>query len=277
MALTVVVVGVGLIGGSFALAVRQAGLAHRVLGVSSPETLEKAQKLGVIDEGLPLEEAVPQADLVFLSATIHSIIETIPRLGALVKPYCLVTDAGSTKRAIMQAAKSVPGMQFVGGHPMAGKELSGVEQAEASLFEGRPWVLTPARDKDTERVAELQKIVETIGARSIVMPAGEHDAAVARTSHLPQLLSTALAASLAGHFGKEAPVLAGPGLVDTTRLALSPYAIWKDILETNRDEITHAMSAFLEQWKEQYARLADDVDLRDQFGKAADFSRRLRE
>jgi prephenate dehydrogenase len=277
MAFTVVVVGVGLIGGSFALAVRRAGLADRVLGVSSPATLEKARNLGVIDEGLLLEEAVPQADLVLLSATIHSIIETIPRLSGLVKQHALVTDAGSTKRAIMHAAEAAPGLPFIGGHPMAGKELSGVEQAEASLFEGRPWVLTPPRDTDEQGVTKLQTIVEAIGARPLVMPAEEHDAVVARTSHLPQLLSTALAASLDGHFGNESPVLAGPGLIDATRLALSPYSVWKDILDTNRDEITQAMSDFLEQWKEQHARLADNVDLRDQFGKATGFARRLRQ
>lgn len=277
MAFTVAVVGVGLIGGSFALAMRQAGLADRILGVSSPATLEKAKNLGIIDKGLALEEAVPQADLVFLSATIRAIIETIPQLGSLVKAGALVTDAGSTKRSIIAAARTVDGLSFVGGHPMAGKEQSGVEQADAALFQGRPWVLTPAREADRQRIPELQSMLEALGARPIVMSAAEHDAVVARTSHLPQLLSTGLAASLSGHFRQEAPLPAGPGLLDATRLAQSPYAVWKDILETNRDEISRAMSDFLDEWKEQYTRLADDVDLRDQFERAAAFARRLRE
>lgn len=138
MAITVAVVGVGLIGGSFALAVRQAGIANRVIGVSSPATISKAQSLGIVDAGLPLEDAIPQADLVFLSATIYAIIDVLPRLHGLVKPGAIVTDAGSTKRAIVRRAQSVDGLTFIGGHPMAGKEQSGVEQAEASLFQGRP-------------------------------------------------------------------------------------------------------------------------------------------
>lgn len=277
MALTVTVVGVGLIGGSFALAAKQAGIASHVIGVSSAATLEKACALGIVDEGLPLEDAVPRGDLVFLSATIHSIIDTMPRLRGIVRNEASVTDAGSTKRAIVKAASATGDMYFVGGHPMAGKEKGGVEHADANLFRGRPWVLTTDHGQQDRRFGQLREIVEAIGAKPILMNAAEHDAAVARTSHLPQLLSTALAASLEQGFHHEAPVLAGPGLLDATRLALSPYPVWKDILETNRDEISAAMADFLEEWKTQYTTLADDVNLEEQFARAADFARRLRE
>ncbi|MCW5963423.1 MAG: prephenate dehydrogenase/arogenate dehydrogenase family protein [Bryobacterales bacterium] len=155
--------------------------------------------------------------------------------------------------------------------------MSGVEQADARLFEGRPWVLSPVYSRDHSGIDTLKPILEAIGAKPVVVPAGVHDAEVARTSHLPQLLSTALAASLEGHFHGKAPALAGPGLLDATRLAMSPFSVWKDILETNRDEIMLAMNDYLEQWNFQFMRLADDVELSEQFRNAADFARRLRE
>lgn len=277
MAITVAVVGVGLIGGSFALAVREAGIADRVLGVSSPGTVAKALELGIIDEALPLNEALAEADLILLSATIRSILDTLPQLAGRVKPGALVTDAGSTKRQIVDAARHVDGLRFVGGHPMAGKERSGVEQADARLFEGRSWVLSPVYSKDTGGVDELRTVLEAIGAKPVVVSAAEHDAIVARTSHLPQLLATGLAAALDTHFHGQAPALAGPGLLDATRLALSPFSVWRDILETNADEISKAMEEYREQWERQFLRLADDVDLHAQFEAAARFARRLRE
>ncbi len=277
MALTVAVVGVGLIGGSFALAVRKAGVASRVIGVSSPSAVEKALASGIIDDALPLDQAVPQADLVLLSSTIRGILDTLPRLAGLVRPSTLVTDAGSTKRLILQAARAVEGLHFVGGHPMAGKELSGVEHADASLFQGRPWVLCPTYAQDDSGIQRLRPILETIGAKPVAVPAAEHDSVVARTSHLPQLLSTALAAALDAHFHGHAPALAGPGLLDSTRLALSPISVWRDILETNRDEVVQSLNDFLEQWRVQMLRLADDADLTDQFRRANQFARRLRE
>ena len=277
MAFTIAVVGVGLIGGSFALAAKRAGIADRVLGASSPGTLEKALALGIVDEGLALEEAAPRADLILLSATIHSIIETMPRLRGLARRDAIVTDAGSTKRAIVKAAEAVQGMYFVGGHPMAGKEKGGVEEADPSLFHGRRWVLTTDQGTDDPRFDRLYELVKSIGASPVLMTAAGQDAAAARTSHLPQLLSTALAASLEQSFQHEAPVLAGPGLIDATRLALSPYPVWKDILETNRDQISAAMSEYLEEWRAQFEALSREGDLEAQFARAAAFAKRLRE
>lgn len=277
MGITVAIAGLGLIGGSIALALRKAGLVERVIGISSPGAVAKALELGIVDEGASLESALPQADLVVLSSTIHSIIETIPKLGPHLKQGAIVTDAGSTKRAIVEAASNVDGLGFVGGHPMAGKELSGVEHADADLFLGRPWVLTPVWPSDQVRVDTLRALLNAVGAKTIVMTAAEHDAVVARTSHLPQLLSTALAANLEAHFHAESPVLAGPGLLDATRLAQSSYTVWSDILETNRDEIVSAMADFLDEWKELSTRLASDTELSDQFRRAGEFARRLRE
>src|SRR5262249_16379978 len=133
---TVTIVGVGLIGGSFALALRKAGFAGRILGVSSAQTIEKAVRKGVIDEGVLLEQAVPQSDLIYLAQPIGRILDALPLVTQLAKPLCLVTDAGSTKEVIVTRAENLfreNGAVFLGGHPMAGKAERGVEAAEADL------------------------------------------------------------------------------------------------------------------------------------------------
>jgi len=243
---TVAIVGVGLMGGSFALALRKAGFRGRILGVSSPPVLEQALSLGIVDEGLPLEDAVPRADLVFLSQTIQGILGTIRRLDPWVKPGSLVTDAGSTKSAIVKAAsESLRRAHFLGGHPMAGKESRGVAAADADLFRGRTWILTPA-GAAPEPAAEFRKWIEKFGALPVELDAAFHDKLVSRTSHLPQILSTALASLLAGelHLPEDARA-AGPALFEATRLALSDYAVWRDIFATNPDNIAAALDLFI--------------------------------
>ncbi|MDQ6705602.1 MAG: prephenate dehydrogenase/arogenate dehydrogenase family protein, partial [Acidobacteriota bacterium] len=142
---TVAIVGVGLIGGSFGLAMRAAGFDGRIIGVSSNRTTRAAIDLGAIDEGLPMDRAVPIADLIYLAQPIGRILDTIRHLDSFrPQPGALVTDAGSTKNAIVSAARaSLHACQFLGGHPMAGKETRGVESADSQLFAGRPYVLTP--------------------------------------------------------------------------------------------------------------------------------------
>src|ERR1051325_674432 len=134
------IVGVGLIGGSFALALRKAGYRGRIIGVSSARTIERALQLGVIDEAMPLDEAAAKSDVLYLAQPIGQILDTLDRLSAISLGDTLVTDAGSTKRAIMARARHIP--RFVGGHPMAGKESRGVEVADADLFQRRPHALT---------------------------------------------------------------------------------------------------------------------------------------
>ena len=192
---TVAIAGVGLIGGSFALALRRAGFSGRILGISSPATIERALELGVIDEGLPMAEAVGRADLVYLAQPIQRIIECLPEVEQAARPGTLVTDAGSTKRSIVDAARrTLRKAQFLGGHPMAGKESRGVESADAALFDGRPYVLTPesAAELETPAAQNFREMVQQIGARPVVVSADEHDRLVAFTSHLPQMASTAL-------------------------------------------------------------------------------------
>ncbi len=241
------VVGVGLIGGSFALAVRKAGFQGRIVGVSSGETVRMALERGVIDEALPLREAAARADVIYLAQPIERILATLDEIDSYVRPGTLITDAGSTKGAIVErASERVARGRFVGGHPMAGKQTRGVGEADADLFRDRPYVLT-------ERDAELERWVEGIGARVVFLEAAEHDRLVALTSHLPQLISTALAGAIAEERG--AARVAGPAAIDLTRLAMSPYEIWKDIFATNGPSIDAALAGFIERLQ----------DLRGQF------------
>jgi prephenate dehydrogenase len=237
---TVAIVGVGLIGGSFALALRRAGFGGRIVGVSSAATIDEAVRLGVIERGVTLDEACATADLLYLAQPITRIIDTLAGL----KTDALVTDAGSTKRAIVDAAKGLP--RFLGGHPMAGKESRGVSSADAGLFERRTYVLTPREAGQLEHESEFVDWLQKIGTRVLVMTPEEHDQAVAFTSHLPQLTATALAAAISGHVTTdEQRQASGPGLIDTTRLALSPYEMWRDILATNGDDVDAALGELI--------------------------------
>jgi prephenate dehydrogenase len=254
---TVAIVGVGLIGGSFALALRKAGFQGKIIGVSSPSTVQKALSRGVIDEALPLAEAAAAADLVYLSQPISQILATLD----ILETDALVTDAGSTKAVICEHARRL--RRFVGGHPMAGKESRGVEHADPDLFRGRPYVLTA-------REPQLEAWIERIGARLVLLEPAEHDRQVAFVSHLPQLLSTTLASVLAG---KEN--VAGPAAADLTRLALSPYDIWRDIFATNAEPIDAALSAYIARLEDVRAQLRTS-DLESLFTRAADAARALR-
>jgi prephenate dehydrogenase len=247
---TVAIVGTGLIGASFGLALRQAGFSGAILGVSSERAVADAIGAGAIDRGLPLADAVPQADLVFLSQAIGRILDTMRLLDPLVRPGALITDAGSTKTEIVDAARQfILRAQFLGGHPMAGKEQRGAAGADGRLFHGRTWVLTPdePEELETPAAAEFRGWLEKVGARLVVLDSDRHDRLVALTSHLAQLASTALASTVAGAVtgGQELRV-AGPGLADMTRLALSSYELWRDILATNSEHIDRALALYIQ-------------------------------
>ena len=276
---TVAIVGTGLIGASFGLALKAAGFEGRIVGFSSPPALKDALECGAIDEALPLVQAVAHADLVFLSQTISRILETLRVIGPCLRPETLVTDAGSTKTRIAeQARRSIRGAQFLGGHPMAGKEKRGAAEADATLFAGRTWILTPASaaDLDTEAARELLFWIRKTGAATLFLTPEEHDRVVALTSHLPQLLSTALASTLAARLtAPEHLKAAGPGLADMTRLASSSYDLWKDILETNRASVDSALEAAIGELQRLRAGLNTD-EVRRAFETAAAFAARLR-
>jgi prephenate dehydrogenase len=261
---TVAIAGVGLIGGSLGFALKKHSLAGRVLGVSSPGTIAKALRLGAIDEGVTLEEAAARANVLVLAQPISGILQAL----ASLRTNAFVTDVGSTKAAIVAAAGALP--DFLGGHPMAGKASRGVEEADADLFRGRPWLLTPT-GPPSPRSLEWLVTVERLGAHATMLSPDEHDRLVAMSSHVPQLLSTALAASLDG---TEAYRTAGPGLESMTRLAQSSYDIWQDILATNGEEIRAALDRTLAELADLRARLGEDA-AGEAFARAQRFAARL--
>lgn len=244
---TVAIFGVGMIGGSFALALRKSGFSGRIVGVSSAATLERALELRVIDAGAPAQAAAEEADLIYLAQPISVILKTLTELNTWVGSDAFITDAGSTKQAVVQqAAASLTRAQFLGGHPLAGKERRGLEAADAGLFQDRTYVLTPKSpgDLDTPPAREFTGWLQKMGAVPVILDAEQHDRTLAYTSHVPQLASTALAMLLAGNDYMQDKVF-GPALVDSTRLALSPYEIWADILATNPAWIDTALSGYI--------------------------------
>jgi prephenate dehydrogenase len=274
---SVAIIGTGLIGASFGLALREAGFDGSIVGVSSDAAITEAKAAGAIDYGAPLAQAVPDADLVFLSQTIGRILDTIRHVDGLVKPEALVTDAGSTKCEIVDVARqSIRRCQFLGGHPMAGKERRGAAVAEAGLFRGRTWALTPDEPAELETAAarEFRGWLSRIGARTVVLDADEHDRIVSLTSHLPQLASTALAATLSQHL-KEGLELSGSGLSDMTRLALSAYELWRDILVTNTEHVDRALAVYIQELEHIRENLRTR-QLQDEFGKAAAVAGKVR-
>jgi prephenate dehydrogenase len=252
------VLGTGLIGGSFALAVRKAFPSIRIIGWDKPNVLERALELRVVDEAKPeLPEALADADLVYIALPVGLAIERLPEIARHVTRHALVTDACSTKRAICAAAEKCfsDANIFLGGHPMAGSEVSGIDGAEASLFEGAKYALVGSEngsisgdqinriEQADTRIANFVRLVEAIGARPMWIDAVTHDRAAAFVSHLPQLVSVALAGVT-----REATdqtglplTLAGRGLRDALRLAGSPYSVWRDIVLTNTDNLDLAL------------------------------------
>ncbi len=245
---TVTVAGVGLIGGSFALALRRLGFGGRILGVSSPRTIAEATSLGVVDEGCTLAEAVPQSQLVYMAQPVERIVRQLETVRRLAQPSALVTDAGSTKSVIVTKASELfgDGPHFVGGHPMAGKEGRGVAIADADLFEGATYALVPTGDSvpSTPVIAQFREWLDRMGCRQREMRADHHDAVVAWTSHMPQLISTSLAAAIGRALEGIGEIeLAGSGLRDMTRLAASSHDVWAGILRTNLVPIQTALTA----------------------------------
>lgn len=273
---TVAIVGVGLVGASFGLAIRQAGFTGEILGVSSPGAIIAARKMGAISDSATIEEACRRADLIYLSQPVNRILSTISQLAPLVTAGTLVTDAGSTKVTIVRrAAERLPHTEFIGGHPMAGKEKSGAEAADANLFRGRPYILAPSSGPPSPHRTAFRDLLERIGANIIELDAQEHDRAVAFTSHLPQLVSTTLASTLAHQGNDRLEEIFGPGLLDMTRLALSSAALWASILAENREPALRALDAFEEELHHVRQAVAAS-DLGQLFASGERFARTIR-
>jgi prephenate dehydrogenase len=245
----ITIVGVGLIGGSFGLAARQAGFRGRITGCDRPEVLARACRCGAIDSGEPeLAAAVRGSDLILLATPVGTIIDLLEQ-APIFPQDALITDVGSTKQAIVERARAVLGaaapQRFLPGHPMAGKELSGVEQAEAGLFRQAVWLITPMprQEVTSGSIAAFLALVERMGAGVVQMEIERHDRLCAWISHLPQMLATALGATLEEEFGDdpELHAIGGRALREMTRIASSPYSMWRDIALTNTGNIQEAV------------------------------------
>ena len=244
------VIGCGLMGGSFALALKRAGLVKRVVGYSkSPSTTERAKRLGVID--IAAESAllaVSGSDIVLMSVPVAASEATFKAIRHLVEPGVLFMDVGSTKRDVVDAARRVLKDKvghFVPAHPIAGKEVSGVEHADATLYQGKQVILTPLSQTQPELIQKATDVWAAIGCQVLRMSPENHDAAFAAVSHLPHLLAFAYFTSVVKQpAGRDFLSLAGPGFRDFTRIAASDPAVWRDILMSNREEVLKQAARF---------------------------------
>jgi prephenate dehydrogenase len=241
---TLAIVGVGLIGGSIGLAAKQRRLAERVLGAGRQHaSLQRAQAAGAIDEGfLEVVEAVRRADVVVFCTPVDRIAEQLLKVGPACAPGALLTDAGSTKAAIVRAVdgRLPKGISFVGSHPLAGSEKRGPEHAAADLFENRLTIVTPTPQTEPAAVERTTAFWQGLGSRVCLMDPEEHDRALALTSHLPHLT----AAALAGILRPELYDLTAGGFRDTTRIAAGDPSIWTGIFLQNKEAVLAALASF---------------------------------
>jgi prephenate dehydrogenase len=301
----VTILGTGLIGGSFALALRKYTTDIHITGWDRPEVGSEAQSSGVIDVSFSgeLGPALENADLVYIALPISATLDLLPEIARLAAPNALVTDACSTKVRIAEDAVDLFASNstnlFLGGHPMAGRELSGIAHADADLFRNNTYALihssavgaglypagappsdaspvTPTPNLDP-RISAFVKILEKIGARTLWLGAQQHDYAVGLASHLPQLAAVALGSFLYDHLDENGlPItLAGPGLRDSLRLAGSPYSTWRDIVLTNKEVLSAALDLFARRLDDLRERLASR-DLEADFDAANELYKLLR-
>ncbi len=246
----ITIIGNGLIGGSLGLALRKKKFAGRIVGCDREATLEKARKRGAIDDGsTDPGAAIRGSQVVVLATPVMAILDLIERVGPVLPARTILTDVGSTKAAVVERAAKVfgknAGKRFLAGHPMAGKELSGVDYADPDLFQNAAWFLTPLPGQSLNEglFAEYVGWIDATGARIAMLPADEHDRLCAWISHVPQMMSTALAGALVEEFGAEAPLLpaGGRALQEMTRIAASPYSMWRDIAISNQKNLADAL------------------------------------
>jgi prephenate dehydrogenase len=282
----VTIVGLGLMGGSLALALRRAGMATHIVGCGRTERLQQALELGAIDSGcVDAGEAVAGSDYVFLCTPVETSIKLLAQIAPRLRPGALVSDVGSTKSTFATAAREIfgdsAGRRVLPGHPLAGREVSGLAHATADLYQDCLWILTPiaARAKDclVPSHYNLLAALEAIGARVIFSTPVEHDRTLAYTSHLPQLLSTALALTLEKAFGAGNPALqthAG-GLRTMLRLAGSEPTMWEQIAASNQQNLAAALEGMEAQLRGLRQSLGTS-EFRERFEQAREFSKYLK-
>jgi prephenate dehydrogenase len=270
------IVGLGLIGGSIALAAREIWPGALVIGVDRKDVLERAMVRHAIDVAADDAVVLAEADLVILAAPIQQNLEILRDLPDNVTGSAVVTDTGSTKRAVVEAAAPLPDrFTFIGGHPLGGAARGGIEHARPDLFSGRPWLFTPGNEHDPQALEKLKTFVTALGAVPRILLPEEHDRLLAFISHLPQLTVSALMHVVGEAAGEDGLSLSGRGLQDTTRLASSPADIWKEVCATNVDEIESALDALTSVLQQLRADLETGKSIDEVFESANRWRERL--
>jgi prephenate dehydrogenase len=266
----VAIVGLGLIGGSIALAIREHSPATRIVAVDRPAVLAHALGSGAIYRGAQSIGDIGTPDLVVLAAPVRQNLELLAEVAQHVPAATLITDVGGTKRDIVAAARRLPAPAiFIGGHPIGGAERGGFGFARPDLFAGRPWIITPDEVSPTDAVDTLQAFVASLGARPTIMAADEHDRLMAFLSHLPQLAASALMDVTGSAAGTAGLRVSGRGLMDTTRLASSPASIWRDICASNAEPIREALDLLIDRLSALRGDLEGGEQIDAVFGRAA--------
>ncbi len=270
------IVGLGLIGGSIALAARQIWPDGLVIGVDRKDVLERAMVLHAIDVAADDPVVLAEADLVILAAPIQQNLEILRELPDDIPGPAVVTDTGSTKREMVAAARSLPErFTFIGGHPLGGAARSGIEHARPDMFTGRPWLFTPSGGEDPQALDKLKSFATGRGAVPRTLSPEDHDRLLAFISHLPPLTVSALMHVVGEAAGAESLGLSGRGLQDTTRLASSPADIWREICATNADEIGAALDRLIAVLQQLRGDLSTGNAIDEVFGSANRWRERL--
>jgi prephenate dehydrogenase len=279
--MNVAILGVGLIGGSLAAALRGRGLARRIVGCDRDAAVcARGLALGLLDaQAADPAQAVQGADMVVLAAPVGSMPQLLSAIAGALAPGAIVTDVGSTKSDVLAAARAALGPafeRFVASHPIAGGERSGLEHADRDLLEGRTVVVTPAHDTGAEALAQVERLWRACGARVERMSAAEHDRIFASVSHLPHVLAFALMAQVAGHSDAQRRLaLAGSGFRDFTRIAASSPQMWRDIALANRDAIGQELRGYVAMLQRiERAMAAADAPALQQLFEVASAARR---
>jgi prephenate dehydrogenase len=253
----IAIVGLGLIGGSIALAVRERWSSILITAVDRAPVLAHASSSGAIDRAAGTLAQIGPVDLIILAAPVRQNVQMLPQIMSVRPDGAIVTDVGSTKRDIVTAVAGLPSgrVSFLGGHPIGGAERGGFGFARPDLFRGKPWIFTPVAETRAAVVERLSQFVKGLGAKPTTMDAESHDRVMAYVSHLPQLAASALMDVVGQAGGPDGLRLAGRGLTDSTRLASSPASVWRDVCAANADAVGDALDALIAKLSELRADL----------------------
>ncbi|MBU4226885.1 prephenate dehydrogenase [bacterium] len=273
----ITIIGVGLIGGSLGLALKEKKPNFKITGIDKQEIIEKAITRGAIDEGtVNLEEGIKEADVVILATSVKTILDLLPKINPFLKKGCLVTDTGSTKGQVVERANEVLSKDvfFIGGHPMAGSEKYGIEEADSHLFQDKTYILTPTKKSNLIATEKIFSLIKMIDANRLILDPLEHDRIVSAVSHLPQIIAVSLINAIGelairGNNNNYFKAIGG-GFRDMTRIALSPCKIWEDICDTNQENILKMIQEFRNYLEVIEDKLKNDPSsLKEEFQKAS--------